>query len=107
MHFFRLAPLPFFAGYSPGLRCAVESALNAWQQLSADTLRQSVKQLTRRCRHSVVTIYEKAPLLPSGWRGRSRSVTPDQPAILTPRELRLNLDGGGVVPRQGSTRHRP
>ena len=37
MPFFRLALLPFFAGCSPGPRCAVESALNAWHQLLTPT----------------------------------------------------------------------
>ena len=30
---------------------------------------QSVEELTHRCRPSVVTIYEKAPLFPSHWKG--------------------------------------
>ena len=60
--FCRLAPWPFVAGYSPGLRCAVESALNAWHQLSTLTHALKCRAVDRRCPPPVVTIYEKVRL---------------------------------------------
>ena len=58
-----LGLLPFFAGCSRGPRCAVESALNAWHQLSTPTHALKCRTVDRRCQPSVVTIYEKTPLI--------------------------------------------